>query len=168
MVCPITLQCLYAQTVQLPVFSTSACNNPSLEISEKSRLTVDVIVTTIITRVRNRVLYSITHGCDRILPGYCTRKQSARGTLLECSRPILVECTGSHVLSYIYCNRVKVGVDLRSRPTFKRSHMHSFASWTTASRRTPGSRTATNMQSRLGCILKPRLHDTTCCQTDRC
>ena len=150
MVCPITLQCLYAQTIQLPVSSTSACNNPSLEISEKSRVTVDVIVRTIITRVRNRVLYKITHDCDRILPGHCTRKQSARGTLaglfvtdssvtpvgyscqldlpvslaassrlawpnslwqinrlesasgtlLECS--ILVECTGSHVLSYIY------------------------------------------------------------------
>jgi len=81
MVCPITLQCLYAQTIQLPVSSTSACNNPSLEISEKSRVTVDVIVRTIITRVRNRVLYKITHDCDRILPGHCTRKQSARGTL---------------------------------------------------------------------------------------
>jgi len=28
---------------------------------------------------------------------------------------------------YAYCDRVKVGLDLRSRPTFKRSHMHSFA-----------------------------------------
>ena len=77
MVCPTTLQCLYTQTIQLPVSSTSACNNPSLEISEKPRLTVDVIVRTIITRVRNRVLYRITHDCDRILSGYCTRKQSA-------------------------------------------------------------------------------------------
>ena len=78
LLCPITLRCLYTQT-QLPVSSTSACNNPSLEISEKSGLTVDVIVT--ITRVRSRVLYSITHGCHCNLPGYCTRKHSARGTL---------------------------------------------------------------------------------------
>jgi len=80
MLCPITLQCLYTQT-QLPVSSTSACNNPLLEISEKSRLTVDVIVTTIITRVRSRVLYSMTHGCDCNLPGYCTRKHSAGATV---------------------------------------------------------------------------------------
>jgi len=81
MLCPITLQFLYMQTIQLPVSSTSACNNPSLEISEKSRLTFDVIVTTTITRVRSRVLYSITHGCDCNLPGYCIRKHSVRATV---------------------------------------------------------------------------------------
>ena len=47
------------------------------------------------------------------------------------------------------CDRVKMGRDRRSRPTFTRSHVHSFALRTTARRRTPGSRTATN--SRAGC-----------------